>query len=191
MAVYKAGQLEILDRFAAPLLVHEQAHVLERTYPERFTAFITQVLGFRALDTLPDAPWLAERRVVNPDGPDLRWAFKVGDPAHPRWIRPDLILGTLEHPRMPQDFRMVAVDLEDKQGALTVALDGQGLPLVEDLRGLKDYVAAFPTAEECYHPYEIVADLLAYVATGTVLSETDTRHPLCAKAAAWAKETLQ
>jgi len=191
VGLHRQGAFQVLDQFAAYLLVHEQAHVLERASPELFLSFYTQVLGFRRLDTLPDAPWIAERRVVNPDGPDLRWAFQVGAPGRTRWIRPDLILSTLEHPRMPQDFRKIAVKLVEREGALVVALDAQGQPLVEDLDAVKDYAAAFPNPDENYHPHEIVADLLGHHVTGSSLGQGAREHPLRAQTGSWIRDHLR
>lgn len=178
-----------LDSFAPGLLVHEQAHVLERAHPELFLSLFTEVFGFRRLETAPDHPWLRERRVVNPDGPDLGWAFPIREGARTRWIMPDLILASLDRPRMPQDFRMVAVTLEEKGGAFQIALDAQGSPMTADLASVAPYAAAFPNPGEFYHPHEIAADLLAARVTGQAEGVAD--HPLRAKFAAWAKEHLR
>ena len=184
------GALVMLDRFAASLFIHEQAHVFERLDAPRFQALFTEVFGFRRLSATPDHPWLAERRVINPDGPDLGWAFPVQLKGKATWIRPDLILGDLEHPRMPQDFRMVAVVLEEKGGTLSMALDDQGHPQVLDLAEVTGYANAFPNADEFYHPHEIAADLLATLVCGVPPRE-NPGHPLRAKTAAWVKANLQ
>jgi hypothetical protein len=187
--LHKRGAFDALDGFGANLLIHEQAHILERMYPDRFFSFYTQILGFRRLDSLPDAPWIAERRVLNPDGPDLRWAFKVDEGGQAHWLRPDLILQSLDRPRMPQDFRKIAVSLEEKNGSLVVVLDPKGMPQIEDLDGVKGYVTSFPNTDENYHPHEILADLLGYYVSG--FGAGDPKHPLRAKTAAWVKEHLQ
>ena len=176
-----------LDK-AASLLVHEQTHVLERQHPELFAKLFTEVFGFRRIPSAPDAPALAEARVVNPDGPDLAWAFPVPDGKATRWIRPDLQLGELEHPRMPQDFREVAVALVEKDGAFSLDLDAKGAPKVEPLDAVAAYRAAFAGVDEAFHPNEIAAELLADWATG---SPKDADRPLRQRTAAWARQNLR
>lgn len=56
LRMYRWGWTTILDQMAGPLLVHEQVHVLQRAYPERFFHLYTSLLGFRRLDALPDHP---------------------------------------------------------------------------------------------------------------------------------------
>ena len=178
-----------LDQFASDLLVHEQTHVLEREHPEVFAPLFTEVFGFRRLTSLPDDAWLKARRVVNPDGPDLAWAFPITENGNIRWIRPDLLLKTLDHPRMPQDFRMVAVDLKEQKGAFALALDPKGQPEVEDLASLPAYRSAFPNPDEFYHPNEIAADLLAAWITGH--GDGDPSHPMRITFATWAIKALR
>lgn len=152
---------------AANLLIHEQTHVLEREHPALFAQLFTEIFGFRAMASVPDSTWLAERRVVNPDGPGLGWAFPVPDGKRVRWIRPDLLIGELDHPRMPQDFRPIAVDLTEKDGTFALALDDQGQPKTEPLDSVAAYRQAFPGVEENFHPNEIAAVLFSGWVTGT------------------------
>ena len=173
---------------AAGLLVHEQTHVLERQHPERFAALFTGVFGFRRLASTPDSPVLAEKRVVNPDGPDLGWAFPVREGAATRWIRPDLQLAELDHPRMPQDFQETAVDLVQKEDGFALDLDAQGQPRTEPLGAVKAYEAAFPDVGEDFHPNEIAAVLLSAWVTG---DPTDADQPLRRRTAAWAAQNLR
>ncbi len=173
---------------AASLLIHEQTHVLEREHPELFAQLFTQVFGFRALASVPDSPWLAERRVVNPDGPGLGWAFPVPDNGRTRWIRPDLLIGELDHPRMPQDFQPIAVDLIEKNGAFALEADAKGLPKFEPLDGVAAYRQAFPGVDENFHPNEIAAVLFSGWVTGTGEAAA---QPLEAKVAAWAEKALR
>ncbi len=173
---------------AASLLVHEQTHVLEREHPALFAQLFTEVFGFRAMTTVPDSPWLAERRVVNPDGPGLGWAFPVPDQGQTRWIRPDLLISALDHPRMPQDFQPIAVDLVEKDGAFALDLDAKGQPKFESLDGLAAYKDAFPGVEENFHPNEIAAVLFSGWVTGTGEAAA---QPLEAKVAAWAEKALR
>ncbi|HJU83885.1 MAG TPA: hypothetical protein VJ600_06720 [Holophagaceae bacterium] len=188
VAAEAKGDLARLDAFAADLLVHEQFHVLERQHPELFASLFTEVFGFRRLASAPDSPALQDQRVVNPDGPDLAWAFPVPGEHGTRWIRPDLLLRTELHPKMPQDFRMVAVDLENKGDSFTLAQDGQGQPEVEELDAVQAYAQAFPEVGESFHPNEIAAVLLAAWITG---QEKEPGQPLRIRTAAWARTALR
>ncbi len=187
MAVQK-GALAQVDGFASSLLIHEQTHVLERQHPALFEQLFTEVFGFKRLASVPDAPSIQALRVVNPDGPDLGWAFPIPDGTATRWIRPDLQLRTVDHPRMPQDFQLVAVDLVEKAGAFSLALRADGTPRVEDLEAIPAYKAAFPDLDESFHPNEIAAELLSGWVTG---QDKDAAQPLRVRTAAWARKALR
>ena len=183
LRMYRWGWTSILDQMAGPLLVHEQVHVLQRAYPERFFSLYTSLLGFRRLDTLPDHPWLVAHRVVNPDATDLRWAYGFVDNGKQRWIRSDLMLRVLEEPDMVDDTRTVGIDLIEKDGVFSVAVDEKGLPQMQDLKRIKDYQARFPSPTNSYHPQEICADLIAGWITGN--PEGNAKHPLRSKIGTW------
>ena len=184
----QTGAQARVDAFASSLLVHEQTHVLERQHPELFAQLFTEVFGFKRLTAVPDAPSIQAARVLNPDGPDLGWAFPIPDGATVRWIRPDLQLKALDHPRMPQDFRLVAVNLVAKDGGFALAMDASGQPRVEDLEAIPAYKAAFPDLDESFHPNEIAAELLAGWVTG---QDKDAAQPLRSRTAAWADKALR
>ncbi|HET8902349.1 MAG TPA: hypothetical protein VFM84_10460 [Holophagaceae bacterium] len=184
----QAGAQSQVDAFASSLLVHEQTHVLERQHPELFAQLFTEVFGFKRLAVAPDAPSIQAARVLNPDGPDLGWAFPIPEETGVRWIRPDLQLRTLDHPRMPQDFRLVAVDLIAKDGGFALATDAKGQPKIEDLEAIPAYKAAFPDLDESFHPNEIAAELLAGWVTG---QDKDASQPLRVHTAAWAEKALR
>ena len=182
------GALAQLDGFAANLLVHEQTHVLERQHPEIFEPLFTDVFGFKRISAVPDAPSLQVRRVVNPDGPDLGWAFPIPAGDGIRWIRPDLQLKELDHPRMPKDFDLVAVDLVKKGNGFALDLDATSAPKVEPLESIPAYKAAFPDLDEYFHPNEIAAQLLSGWVTG---QDKDADQPLRLRTAAWAQKALR
>jgi hypothetical protein len=177
-----------LDGLAAGLLIHEQTHVVERQHPDLFADLFTSAFGFKRLASVPDAPALQAARVVNPDGPDLGWAFPIPDGKGKRWIRPDLLLKDLDHPRMPQDFRPVAVDLVESGGTFKLELDAEGHPKAEDLDAVAAYASAFPGVGENFHPNEIAAVILSAWATG---QDRDLGPELLARTSAWARKNLR
>lgn len=188
--IYRLGWDTILDQMLAPLLVHEQTHVLQRAFPERFVSFYTDVLGFKRLDSVPDHPWLMERRVVNPDATDLRWALRFTQAGRTRWIRPDILLTVVDRPKMVDDYRMVGVELiEQDGGAMRVAVDAAGRPLTQELKSIQEYRNQFPNPTNIHHPSEVMADLIAGWISGN--PEGGTKHPLRAKIGPWVRAHLQ
>jgi hypothetical protein len=170
------------------LLVHEQTHVLQRRHPELFAALYTQGMGFRHIVLAPAPQWLIERNVVNPDAPDADWVFPVGAAAARRWILPDVLLLKLDHPLMPDDFDVVALDVREQAGGWTFA--DRSMPAsLQELSALPDFVRAFPLQDEVFHPNEISAGLLAAIITGSGIEHPE--HPLWNKTRAWADQSLR
>jgi hypothetical protein len=170
------------------LLVHEQTHILQRHHPELFANLYTQSLGFRHVVLAPAPPWLTERNVVNPDAPDADWVFPLGDPAGRRWVLPVVLLLKLDHPRMPDDFNVVALEVRERPGAWEFA--DRSLPAAfQDLSALPDFVRAFPLQDELFHPNEISAGLLAAIITGSGIEHPE--HPLWNETRAWAAQALR
>ncbi len=150
---------------AAGLLVHEQVHVLQRKQPEVFEDLYVRVWGFKRAPRIAGGPWLEAHEVVNPDATDCGWAFPIRSDAGVRWIWPRVIFdGPEPGPgkvfRMPEDFRMAAVELEEEAGGgFRVRLDEKGKPLMSDLLEVPEYVRAFSGSRYIYHPAEAAADL--------------------------------
>lgn len=169
------------------LLVHEQTHVLQRRHPELFAPLYTQSMGFRHVRLAPAPQWLIERNVVNPDAPDADWAFPIGTPAARHWILPDVLLLKLDHPRMPDDFDVVALEVREQAGDWTFA--DRSMPAsLQELSALPDFVRAFPNHDEMFHPNEISAGLLAAIIIGSGIEHPE--HPLWNKTRAWADQAL-
>jgi hypothetical protein len=179
--------------FTAPiglwnLLVHEQTHVLQRRHGDLFAGFYTESLGFRHVVLAPAPQWLLERGVVNPDAPDADWILPIGDGAARRWILPYVLLTNLDHPRMPDDFDIVALDLEEHAGSWTLA--DRSMPAAfHELESLPEYVRAFPDQDEVFHPNEISAGLLAAILSGSRI--THPEHALWSKTRAFADRALK
>ncbi|MBB2486106.1 hypothetical protein H5407_12855 [Mitsuaria sp. WAJ17] len=189
MRMYRWAWTSILDQMAAPLLVHEQVHVLQRAHPQRFVSLYTEILGFRHLDTVPDHPWLLEHRVANPDAQDLGWIYKINIGGKDQWIRPDLMLRKLDQPDMASDLRIVAIELKESHGNFVVALDERGQARIQDLNSIGEYQDIFPNRQENYHPNEIGADLIAGWISGH--AEGNAGHALRKRIAEWGWKNLQ
>jgi hypothetical protein len=145
------------------LLVHEQTHVLQRGGPGRFADLYTQVFGFRHVVLEPAPPWLRVRNVVNPDGPSQDWAFPDGEGEARRWLVPEIQLRTLDAPRMPEDFAVIATPVR-AHGSVWQYLDRTAPEAPQQLADF-GFFAKFPIRDELFHPNEIAAGLLAALLT--------------------------
>jgi hypothetical protein len=170
------------------LLLHEQTHVLQRRHPALFVPLYTGAYGFRQVEVTPPG-WLLMRRVVNPDAPRVEWIFAVGQGSARHWLMPDIELNELDHPRMPADFKVVALGVHVLDGRRW-ALDDAQMPATQtDLESVTDYVDAFPVKGEAFHPNEIAAEMLAEIINGGKMQNPE--HPLWARTREWAGKALR
>jgi hypothetical protein len=174
------------------LLVHEQTHVLERHSPALFAPLYTDAFGFQRGDLPAPPDWLRLHRVINPDAPDVRWIFPLdASPTNAgsrRWVLPDIVLLNDEHPRMPQDFNVVAVPVRNVAGHWTFADQTQPERL-QPLAGLDVYARAFPEHSETFHPNEIAAVMLSELILSWHVEEPE--HELWSKVRSWADSALR
>jgi hypothetical protein len=169
------------------LLLHEQTHVLQRHNPALFAPLYTNAFGFREVD-IAAPEWLRVRRVINPDAPDVQWIYPIDDGGVRHWVLPDIVLLNLEHPRMPQDFHVVALTAEERAGRWMLADQSQPTAF-QDLEGLDAYVRAFPERSELFHPNEIAAVMLSELICGCHMEQPE--HPLWGKVKNWAEVALK
>jgi hypothetical protein len=170
------------------LLVHEQTHVIQRRHPELFASLYTSVYGFRKITLVPTPDWISSVRVINPDGPDVDWIFSVGEGASMQWLLPDILTANPNHPRMPQDFQIVAFGVR-KLGNTWTYLDPASPGNPQPLYGIDSYVQRFPTRDELFHPNEIAATMLAAWITGVGMTNPD--NEMWSKMKDWAAGALK
>jgi hypothetical protein len=181
-----AGKLAVTPR-GRGLLLHEQTHVLQRQDPARFEPLFTQVLGFTRMTPAPVNAWLSAHRCVNPDGPDVTWAFPLETIGGRGWLMPDVNMPDKPVPDMPNDFESVAVEIaRTADGWQVVERDGR--PVRHDLDQVRGWHAHFPFPDEDFHPNEIAAVALSHWILRDV-PDLDTR-PLMPAIAAWARSGL-
>jgi hypothetical protein len=151
-------------------LVHEQMHVLERKYPERFKNLFTDVYGFRFGPIRPD-PWIAARRIANPDAMRWEWVFPVKREGKEEFYAPQMMLRDgPEVPRMGADFQLVCVRVEPEgDGFRTVRTDGR--PIVVPLGEVPEYAKAMPLPAGMDHPNELTAYLFEAVLIADVAEQ--------------------
>jgi hypothetical protein len=164
------------DRSALATLLHEQMHVFQRAHPQRFDSLYTRQWRFLKADSITGCPWLVEHHLANPDALDCRWVFPIRQPWGTRYIWPLVVFGdgpgagagqnAEETSRpvlkgMPQDFQMLAIEVEKTDGGFRVRQQSDGRPVAEDLLGVRPYREVFSPTTNIYHPHEASADLFA------------------------------
>ena len=129
------------------------------------------------------------RRVVNPDAPRVEWIYPLGQGATRRWVLPDIELTDLDHPKMPDNFKVVALGVHPIDGDHW-ALDDAVMPASQaDLESISEYVDAFPVKGEAFHPNEIAAEMLAEIIMNANIQHPE--HPLWARTRDWADQALR
>ena len=169
------------------LLVHEQTHVLERASPARFEPLFTEVFGFTRMTPAPATPWLTAHTGINPDGPDVVWAFGLAQLGATGWIMPDVIFPDVPVPRMPEDFQAVGIEVAKTADGWKI-VEENGQPKRRDLDKIPGFDEHFPFADEDFHPNEIAAVALSHWILQDVPGVES--RPLMPGIAAWAKTAL-
>jgi len=164
-------------RRMGPLFVHEQMHVLERYFPERFSKLFTEVFGFEHA-SVEEHAWLRERQICNPDAPRHEWVIAARDEngtPRPYWFR-TLLNADKPVPRMGRDFLMIAVQLESVgSGHYRVSLNEGGQPRYRPLDQLDDLKQRFHGIRGLDHPNEIAAYLFEEILERDYLWESTSQ----------------
>lgn len=156
----------------AGLLAHEQLHVVQRAHPDLFAGLYTETWGFLRAPRIERCAWLEEHQVVNPDAVDCGWVFPIREGEGVRYIWPLVVLAdTAWAPRMPRDFRTIAVQVERTDDGFRVRVGADGKPLFRDLWQEPDYMRAFAPSTYVFHPNEAAADLFARIVTFEALRD--------------------
>lgn len=168
----------------AGILLHEHIHVLQRNDPHLFDSLYKNVWGFVYVDAIKRSGWLLKHHLANPDGLDCGWLYPVDGKNGTRYILPDVIFADGEGlKRMPQDFRMVALDVRKEGNRYTLVRGTNGRPSSTPLMEVKPYVRVFAISGNIYHPNEASADLLTQLVQYEYMSDkskipTDKRQAL-------------
>jgi len=146
------------------LLVHEQMHVFQRTHPGLFDALYTKVWGFIKAKEIESCPWLEKHHLVNPDGVDCCWVFPIQQGERTTYIWPLVVFAEGQGlKRMPNDFRMIAVELIKSDGRFRTRVAKDGKPMFRNLLEVPEYRKVFPSTGNIYHPNEACASVFAQI----------------------------
>ncbi len=143
---------------AGMLLVHEQLHVLQRLDPRRFERLHAKTFGFRRV-VLKVPEELAAIQPANPDGMSCCWLYPRVAGGY--WLPYLSFAERTGVRRMPEDFRMLAVQVAQDAKGYRVVRDGDGRVASVDLASVREYVEAFPLTTSYFHPNEISADVFS------------------------------
>lgn len=143
------------------LLLHEQVHVVQRVKAEAFSTLYRKSWGFKRVESISGAEkWMKMHQVVNPDALDLNWVWPV--PGSSRVIWPRVVFNDAAGvPNMPNDFLLVAIELDKRGSGYQVKMNSDGKPVFKDLNAETSYRKKFEISTSIYHPYEIAADYIS------------------------------
>lgn len=159
-AMVNADGNERRARFMQAILVHEQAHVVQRLDQEAFNTFYEETWGFHEADAIGAPESLTQHILTNPDGVNINWVLPVEeDDGETRWVWPMLVLQpNVENPVMPRHLQFITIDVERAEGNTFEVITGedgeaQYRPLTQD----EGYQEAIAASHNNYHPNEIMA----------------------------------
>ncbi|WP_417625046.1 hypothetical protein [Paremcibacter congregatus] len=149
----------LLKGFGA-LLVHEQMHSLQRSFPEKFARLNQTSWGFHKAHVEPEE-YITLNQVSNPDAPQAEWL--IPDPGKDNqyyWIR-TLLKPTDAVPRMGEDFtdQVFTVTLQDNK--YRVKKDRNSVPKSFPVTDFSWFTDQFPVSRGIDHPNEIAAYMFA------------------------------
>jgi len=142
------------------ILVHEQFHTLQRTFPSKFKTLIKNYWGFQPTN-IELTEELKLNQVSNPDAPQANWLIpSEGDGKLFYWVR-TLLKTDVKLPQMGKDFitKVFLVELKDGGHHLKTTPTGGITSL--GLEELSEYTQRFPVSRGIDHPNEISAYMFA------------------------------
>jgi len=167
----------------AGILLHEHIHVLQRSNPNLFDSLYKNVWGLVHVDAFERTGWLLQHHLANPDGLDCGWLFPVDGKNGSRYILPDIVFADGNSlKRMPQDFRMVALDVRKNGNGYALVTGVDGRPASRPLLDVAKYVGVFAISDNIYHPNEAAADLLTQLVQYEYMADKSKIPPADRKA---------
>ena len=137
------------------LLVHEQMHSLQRTFPTKFTSLYTTKWNF-VNEIVHDEKQIIINQVSNPDAPQAEWIVPdQNKDGKYFWIR-TLLKKNIDIPAMGKHFEDVAFEIEKKGDGFYVSKFNSEL-IFKPLFELEFYKNSFPIERGLDHPNEISA----------------------------------
>ena len=137
------------------LLVHEQLHSLQRTFPSKFNRLYSNKWNFINAN-VNDENQIIINQVSNPDAPIAQWLIPIEEYQNKfYWVR-TLLKKNIEIPIMGKHFEDVAFEVEKKEGEFYVSKTNSVLKS-KPLSEIDFYKKSFPVKRGLDHPNEISA----------------------------------
>ena len=144
------------------LFIHEQTHVFERANPDFFADYYQEQWNFvRQAVALPDD--LKQRQLLNPDAVVCDWVKKHQGEGKSKWFLPLVGWNESETPSMPADMLAFGMWLDKKNGKF-LPIQQNGVTATTPLKDIDGYADLFIPNASLYHPEELMADHLAWLA---------------------------
>jgi hypothetical protein len=142
------------------MLVHEQMHSLQRTYPSRFLSLYTEYWNFVHADVETEEK-IQKDQVSNPDAPIAEWLIPNNqNNSSYYWVR--TLLKTTENiPVMGKDFTNKVFVVERFDNKYVVKKDMNDEIITSTMDDIKFYVDSYPPNRGIDHPNEISAYMFA------------------------------
>lgn len=147
----KKDSIAFVSSFGS-LLVHEQMHSLQRTYPNVFKKLYAEYWSF--IEGQPEDTKYRENQLLNPDAPFSNWLYTENENLY--WVRV-FINEKAKNPIMGADFIDTVFEIEIRDGEYVFKTDKEGNDIQYPLSEFKQYCSAFPITRGLDHPNEISA----------------------------------
>jgi len=183
------GKTKLALEGGSTILVHEQFHVLQRCYPEKFARLYTEIYGL--LDgVVAENHWVAANEISNPDGLDgNRWVIPHEGQFY--WMKTMLKIED-EPARMPQSFREGVFPLDKRGKEYVTQSGGEGKP-PKQVSGevILKWKEQFPIRVGHDHPNEISAYLFQAELGRLLKGMKPSEDEMTRKTMAWCRKELR
>ena len=143
------------------LIVHEQIHSLQRSFPKKFEKLNTEYWNFVKAE-VKSTESLVKNQLSNPDAPLAQWLIPRDAARQYYWVR-TLFRETQGVSQMGKDFVERVYSVQETQGHFELMLDQAGEPVQFALSEFGEYANSFPVTRGIDHPNEIAAYMFAEV----------------------------
>jgi len=143
------------------LIVHEQIHSLQRSFPSKFEKLNTEYWGFVKAN-VESTGSLVKNQLSNPDAPLAQWLIPSESAGQYYWVR-TVFRNVPGLPQMGKDFVERVYSVQETQGQFDLILDQTGKPVQFSLSAFGEYANSFPVTRGIDHPNEIAAYMFAEV----------------------------
>ena len=180
------------------LIVHEQLHSIQRTFPSKFESLYRKYWGFvKANVDISGYELLVKNQVSNPDAPVANYLIPNKNvPSEFYWVR-TIFKETSGMPKMGADFTDIVFEVTENNGNYYLKInDETGNPFYFDIKTFVQYTNRFPVKSGIDHPNEISAYMLSQLYVSRLHRETPFNNVLpeaeksCQQFLKWTDEEL-